>query len=129
MKVCRHAAAPVLSPIKRRNWSHARLRRPQPIQYVSDPGMTATAAGVGPHHVSHAAAPAPRRMGSTMNRREGLAILAALCVDAPLTAHAQTLRTARRIAYLGSVTTETDEDRLAEFRRELRGLGYVEGET
>ena len=71
----------------------------------------------------------PRRMGSTMNRREGLAALAALCAGAPLATYAQTFQTARRIAYLGSVTTETDKDRLAEFRRELRGLGYVEGET
>jgi ABC-type uncharacterized transport system substrate-binding protein len=62
-----------------------------------------------------------------MNRREGLAILAALCADAPLDAYSQTFQTARRIAYLGSVTMETDRDRLAEFRRELRGFGYVEG--
>jgi len=69
----------------------------------------------------------PRRMGSTMNRREGLATLAALCAGAPLATYAQTFQTARRIAYLGSVTTETDKDRLAEFRRELRALGYFEG--
>ena len=69
----------------------------------------------------------PRRMGSTMNRREGLAALAALCAGAPLATYAQTFQTARRIAYLGSVTTETDKDRLAEFRRELRPLGYFEG--
>ena len=62
-----------------------------------------------------------------MNRREGLAALAALCAGAPLAAYAQTFPTARRIAYLGSVTTETDKDRLAEFRRELRALGYLEG--
>ena len=62
-----------------------------------------------------------------MNRREGLAILATLCAHAPLSAAAQTSQTARRIAYLGSVTTETDKDRFAEFRRELRRLGYVEG--
>src|SRR4029079_11155294 len=65
--------------------------------------------------------------GNTMHRREGLATLAALCAAAPLAAYGQAFQAARRIAYLGSVTTETDKDRLAEFRRELRALGYVEG--
>ena len=62
-----------------------------------------------------------------MNRREGLAILAALLADAPLDAYAQTSQNVRRIAYLGSVTAEADKDRLAEFRRALGTFGYVEG--
>jgi putative ABC transport system substrate-binding protein len=64
-----------------------------------------------------------------MNRREGLSILSALCAAAPIAAYAQTSSAARRIAYLGSVTVETDKDRLAVFRSELRGLGYVEGRS
>ena len=61
-----------------------------------------------------------------MRRRESLAVFAALCVGVPLDAYTQTANP-RRVAYLASVTEETDRDRFAEFRRALRVLGYVEG--
>ena len=63
----------------------------------------------------------PRRMGSTMNRREGLAALAALCAGAT---RAQRGRI-RRIGYLSlrAGPGPLEED----FFAALRELGYVEG--
>ena len=62
-----------------------------------------------------------------MDRRQGLALLTALCAGASLDGYAQTSQNVRRVAYLGSVTAEADKDRLVEFRRALGALGYVEG--
>ena len=64
-----------------------------------------------------------------MNRREGLAVLAASFAGVRLDAFAQTAQPVRRIAYLASVTAEADRERFAEFRRALRGFGYTEGQN
>ena len=64
-----------------------------------------------------------------MNRRETIAALAAIGAIAPLCAFAQKQEGIRRVAYLGTVSATADEPRLAEFRKTMRGFGYVEGQN
>ena len=63
-----------------------------------------------------------------MNRRETIAIAAAFLAG-PSIAFAQKLDKVRRIAYLGSVTSDVDKPRFDEFRESMRSLGYVEGQN
>ena len=65
-----------------------------------------------------------------MNRRDTITALLALGAAArPLGARAQVPQKVRRVAYLASISADSDVPRLNGFRNALRGFGYVEGQN
>src|SRR5262249_4024183 len=80
-------------------------------------------------HVRHLILWHPRRSGDRVRRREFITLLGGAAVGRSLAASAQTQPKIPRVGCVFAHTPTIDKDVFEAFRRALRELGYVEGQT